>query len=330
MSFKDIKGQDKAISILRNAITDGKVSHAYIFWGPESVGKRLTAMNFAKALNCLGDETSRSGPVEGCDRCVSCKKIDSLNHPDVFLFAPEKDSSSIGIAKIRALIKDIGLKPYEARKKVYIIDGADEMTREASNAFLKTLEEPPSGSVLILIAKDLRDLLPTIASRAQGLKFYPLGIDEVKDILIKEYKADETLAQALAHLSGGRLGAALKYKDEDFLRKRSRIIDGLCNDTLFDSDFDGISRSDLRLYLDIMLTWYRDVMIAMCEGTGGESALVNIDRKDVILKEAKRAGFSYIDNMIKQIILTGSFLDINANPKLAMSVLGIAISENAR
>jgi len=351
VSFKDIKGQDRAVSILKNAVENNRLSHAYIFWGPEGVGKKLTAVNFAKWLNCRGEVSG--GP---CDNCISCRKIDSSNHPDVFLFAPEKEGSSmvrlrpstgsgqvrsevegrspstlskaegsIGIDKIRSVIKDIALKPYEAKKKIYIIDNAETLTREASNAFLKTLEEPTPVSVLILITQDLRDLMPTIISRGQAVKFYPLGTEQMKEILIKEYKVDEKLAQVLSHLSSGRLGAALRYRDESFLKKRARIINELCSNALFDSDFDGVSRADLRLYLDIMLTWYRDILITKA-GTG---AIINVDKKDVILNEARRMEFSYLDRVMKQVILTGSFLDINANPKLVMSVLGLAALENA-
>lgn len=322
MSFKDIKGQDKAIAILKNAAKQNRLSHAYIFWGPEGVGKKMAALNFAKLLNC---QAAHSG--EPCDECISCKKINSSNHPDIFLFSPDKEGASVGIEKIRALIKNIGLKPYEARTKVYIIDDAQNLTREAANAFLKTLEEPPSESILILIAPDLRDLLPTIVSRSQAVKFYALGIDQTRRILVEEYKTEDPLAQVLAHLSSGRLGLALKYKDGDFLKKRNRIVDSLSRNTFFDSDFDGIPKADLKMHLDIALTWYRDIMVAKAsDGLG----LVNIDKKDAILNEAKRLEFSRIEDIIKQIILTGSFLDTNANPKLTMGVLGLAAIENVR
>lgn len=329
MSFKDIKGQDRAIALLKTAAKDNRLGHAYIFWGPEGVGKKLAAINFAKLLNCLNVSFAPDG-AEPCDECSSCKKINSSNHPDVFLFSPDKEGASIGIDKIRFLIKDIGLKPYEARKKIYIIDNAEDLTREGANAFLKTLEEPPSDSVLILIITDLRNMLPTIISRAQAVKFYSLGIDEVRRILTSEHKLEKETAQVLAHLSSGRLGLALRYNDGDFLKKRSRIVDALSRNTFFDSDFDNINRRDLKAYLDIALSWYRDIMIAKAEGLNAGIDLVNIDRKTAIVEEAKRLEFSYIDNIIKQIISTESFLDINANPKLAMSALGLAALENVR
>jgi DNA polymerase-3 subunit delta' len=334
MSLKNIKGQDRAVSILTNAMSGDRISHAYIFYGPEGVGKSLAAVNFAKALNCQDEASggasrgSHALPVEACDVCVSCRKIDSGNHPDIFLFSPDEDGASIGIDKIRALIKDVALKPYEARYKVYMIDNAEYLTREAANAFLKTLEEPISRSVLILITKDLTNMLPTIISRSQIVKFDALGIDRTRRMLVEDYNMDEKTAQVLSSISSGRLGAALKYRDGDFLKKRDRIIAMLAANTFFDSDFDSVPKQDLEAYLDIALTWYGDIMMA--KASPEQSAFVNIDRVEAILKEAKRLEFSSIDSMIKQIILTASFLDSNANPKLAMSVLSLASARNAR
>ncbi len=319
MSFKDIRGQDKAVLFLKNSIANNRVAHAYIFLGPSGVGKKYSALNFAKALNCQAEEAERP-----CDQCVFCRKIDSGIHPDVFLVAPEKEGASTGIDRVREVIRSIGLKPYEARYKVYIIDDAGSMTADAENALLKTLEEPPPESVLILIAESAQDLFSTIISRSQVVRFSALTIDEVKGILTEVYKVDEPRAHILARLFSGSLGEALKHKDANFFEKRSRIIDGLLNKTLFDSDFEGISRQELKLYLDIMLTWYRDMLIAKT-GFAQRSALVNVDKEDLISSQAKSRDFGYIDSVIRQIILTTSFLDQNANQKLAMNVLGVKI-----
>lgn len=320
MSFSDIKGQDRAISFLKASIANNRVSHAYIFWGPSGIGKTLTALNFAKALNC--ENKSEDVP---CDQCASCKRIDSSNHPDVFLIKPQKDDNSgIGIDRVRGMIKDITLRPYEAKKKVYIIDGARAMTLDAQNALLKTLEEPPSESVLILLAESLSGLLPTIQSRGQAVKFFPLGIDDAKRILVEEYRIDNTNAHILAHLSSGRLGEALLYKDTSFFEKRSWVIRSLADRTLFDSDFDRLSKRDLKFYLDVMLTWYRDILIAKTRSSG-KTPLVNIDKEDIILKESKTSEIEELSDIIKQIISTGFFLEQNANPKLAIAALGANI-----
>lgn len=319
MSFREVVGQDGAIEFLKRSIAGDTVSHAYIFAGPPGVGKKLTAVNFAKALNCLNPKDG--GP---CDICSQCKKINSSNHPDVFIVRPEKEESSFSIDKVRGIIKDIGLKPYEGRRKVYILEAADSMMHAAQNSILKTLEEPPSDAVLILIVEGLNRVLPTIQSRARKVRFFPLGAAQVEKILVDSHGVDRKKAGILSRISSGLLGKALKYKDEGFFEKRLRIIDGLRNESFFDSDFDGTSKTDLKLCLDVMLTWYRDILVAKAsDGVCKNLTLVNVDRQDAILAESKRLGFDRLNKIIEQIVLTGSFLEQNANPKLAMSVLGI-------
>ena len=323
MSFKDIKGQDSAIRFLKNALKDKKTAHAYIFVGPSGIGKRIAALNFAKALNC-------GMPVqdEPCDRCASCKKIDTLNHPDIFIVRP-KDDEAIKIERIRELTRHIGLKPYEGRSKICIIDDAHLMTQDASNALLKTLEEPPSDSILILLTNNMGGLLPTIISRAQAVRFFSLAPDIVKDILMKSYNVEEKRASVLSRLSGGRCDEALRYKNEDFFERRSQIIEAITDETYFESDFDGLSRRALKLNLDIMLMWYRDILITKLNAFE-PAGLFNIDKIDRVSKEAKRFEVEQLHDIIKEIISTGHLLDRKANPKLAMSVLGTVCTKSFR
>ena len=320
MSFNSIRGQDGAIGFLKTAIENKRVGHAYIFFGPQGVGKRLSAVNFAKALNCVSPKDG--GP---CDGCISCRKIDAMNHPDFVVLSPEKDSASIKIDAVRELARDISLKPYEARKKVYIIDDAALMKHEAQNALLKTLEEPVTDSVLILVTSDIPRLFSTIRSRAQEVRFFPLTADEIKEVLVGAYGIEKTRAHILAHISSGTLGGALKYNDEELFEKRSRIIDAIDKKTFFEWDFEGVSRTELKMYLDIILTWYRDILVAKT-GSGPASGFVNIDKEDAILRQARGIECGRIDAIIKEVISTASFLDQNANPKLAMSVLGLNLA----
>jgi DNA polymerase-3 subunit delta' len=316
VSFKDIQGQDRAIAFLKSSIENGRIPHAYIFYGPGGVGKKLAAVNFVKAVNCLGSPDNRP-----CDSCIPCRKVDSSNHPDVMILKPEKDGGSIPIDDVRALIKDANLKPYEAKKKFYIIDEADGMKEEAANALLKTLEEPPSDSVFILIAESLRKLPSTIVSRSQAVKFFPLKTLEVKDILVKHHNIESQKAHVLSYLSAGRLGDALKYADEAFFARREKVMAALEDRTFFEWDFDKLSKADLKTYLTILLTWYRDILITRAGGP----EVVNIDRKDAIIAEAARTGFDRLDRMIRQVISTYSFVEQNANPKLAMAALGVSV-----
>ena len=183
MSFQRILGQDQPKRIIQNALANNSVSHAYLFYGPESIGKKLTAVEFAKALNC-----EVSGPKDNCGDCPACRKIDQGIHPDFFLLEPQKSSptgrnASIKVEEIRELQKKLAYLPYEAKTKVAIIDGAETMNPQAANTLLKTLEEPPASTILILIASNPYQLLPTLVSRCQGVKFHLLSTGAVRRIL---------------------------------------------------------------------------------------------------------------------------------------------------
>jgi len=315
-----LKGQDSAVSYLKASLRNNRVSHAYIFSGPDGVGKRLAAINFAKALNC-------QSPVSGspCDRCSSCKKIDSSKHPDVFTLKPKEEGASIKIEDVRALIKDVYLKPFEADKKVYVIEGAEYMKHEAANALLKTMEEPPADSVIILLTENIKALFHTIVSRCQVVKFFPFKLQEVEEILTREYSLSQDDAHTLSHLSGGRLGKALKIKEEDIFTKRSLLINKIVSGPRADFDFDYIPKEDVRVYLDMILAWYSDIL--KMKAGARDYMLVNVDKIDLISNEAGRLSFDHIEDMINSVISAIMHIDQNANRKLTMSVLGMKIKQ---
>lgn len=319
MSFAKIKGQDSAISFLKAAFKNNRLSHAYIFSGPGGVGKMFTALSFAKAILC-----ENATLQESCDRCPVCRKIDNLSHPDLFILRPDKKSASIKIDDVRQLIKDIYLKPFEAKKKVYIIDGAETMKHEAANALLKTLEEPPTDSVLILITNNLKALFHTIVSRSQVVRFFTLKAADVKDILIKEYSLDEPRAHVLSCLSGGRLGEALRHRDEDVFQLRDSLINGASKGSLLGFSFDDMPKEKNRACLDILLSWFRDILTV--KAGAPFSMVVNIDKIDLVSGEAKRLSFEYLQDVIANIVSTSAYLDQNVNQKLAMSVLGLKLA----
>jgi DNA polymerase-3 subunit delta' len=160
MSFNDIIGHDRPVQVLKRALAGGTVAHAYLFSGDEGIGKRMTARALAAAVNCL-----ERGPEGGCGTCPSCRKVAAGSHPDVHLLAP--DGAEIKIDQIREVQSDLSLCPFEGAKKVLIVDGAETMNDASSNALLKTLEEPPGETVIILVTSRPQGLLPTIRSRCQ-------------------------------------------------------------------------------------------------------------------------------------------------------------------
>ena len=155
--FKDIIGHNEIIKRLKNIISSGRIANAYVFSGPPEVGKEFVAINFAKSLNCLADTE------KPCDKCISCKKIDSGNHPDVRQIKPE--GTKLKIDQMRLLQKQGNYRAVEGKYKIYIINESEKMTPEAANSLLKILEEPPGTMVLILITSMYNALLPTIRSR---------------------------------------------------------------------------------------------------------------------------------------------------------------------
>jgi len=182
VSLKDVKAEDSATAILKENIRRNRIFSGYLFVGSDDIGKRVAAKTFAKAINC---PTSKP-----CEECSSCRKINAGNHPDVFWVAPKGASGSIGIDEIRTVLKDANLKPYEARKKVFIIEAADAMNAAASNAFLKTLEEPPEDNVFILISRSEKALLSTIVSRCYIIRFSG-GLPKLMEgIITKDFPRD--------------------------------------------------------------------------------------------------------------------------------------------
>ena len=319
VSFKDIKGEGSAIAFLKNAVLGGRVASAYIFLGPSGCGKKLTAVNFAKLLNC-------AAPAEGepCEKCASCIRINSMAHPDVLVLEKEEKKAEFGIDVVLEAIRSVSLKPYEARKKVYILDDADLMTEPAQNAVLKTLEEPPQDVVLVLMVEDIHTIPATIKSRSQIVKFFPMPAADIEKILKDDHKIDAKDAGILAGLSLGSIGRALANSKNGFLDKRARVIDGLRSKKIFDSDFEKMKRDDFAGYLDIMLSWYRDILVAKAFA-GKEAGILNTDRIDDVKREAKRLSFEYLDNAVNAVADARGHLDRNANPKLTMSVLSIKL-----
>lgn len=315
MLFNEIRGHDRAVTFLKNSIAGGRIAGAYIFCGKSGIGKKATAIAFAKAVNCL------NAPGEGCGSCQSCVKIDHNNHPDIRVIAPEKEGAAVKIDDIRSVIKDNALKPYGSKKKVYIVDEAGSLTEEASGALLKTLEEPSGAATLILVAENVLRLLPTIRSRCQIVKFLPVAASVIEEILAAKKEADKTRAHILARISCGSVRTAIRLSGEDYFEKRERIIGSLSSGRFLDMDFDKASKADLRSVLDIMLTWYRDIMVTKAAGCG----IINIDKEDLIAGQAKKCGLDRLDNILKKIVSTQGYLESNANPKLAMMALGVSI-----
>ena len=226
MSFRDAVGHRTLITLLARAAERGAVPPSLLFAGPAGVGKRLVAVATAQALNCpnprRGAASPSSPPFDACGTCATCLRIARGVHPDVPLVGPG-ESGSIKIEPVRELIERAAFLPFEARKRVVVIDDADALVVAAQHALLKTLEEPPSASIFILVTSRPDALLPTVQSRCPRLRFRPLAPDEVASALAAHGKA-QAEARAIAATAEGSVGRALDASVEDLIDARDAAM----------------------------------------------------------------------------------------------------------
>jgi DNA polymerase-3 subunit delta' len=332
MFFANIIGHEFQKEVLLRASREGRVSHAYLFSGPDGIGKKLIAIEFGKILNCLQENSNRGH----CD-CNSCKKIEKGIHPDVFL-VEHKGIKDIKVDQIREEVEErLFFRPFEGRFKLAIVDDAHRMNPNAQSAFLKTLEEPPSDSVIVLISSQPQAFLPTIRSRCQSVEFKPLPQDVIVDEIKRRTDLSPDECIMASRLSGGSLGRALDL-DKNLLSQRREIIMKLSSispdcasevlgfvDSILKSSGSG-EVENLMLIFDIISLWLRDIVL-MKIGFG-EDSLSNRDLISVTRKLAERQS---IDNILDKIkFLEKAWYAIfhgNANKQIAIENLVLKIAE---
>lgn len=220
MGFDAILDQPIPVRLLRNILTSNRVPNALLFWGPSGVGKRLAAFELAKAINC---EKARA---DACGACLSCRKIEHGNHPDVHITVPVKKSRIISVDAVSEIIDLAVLRPFEGAWRIFILQDADRMYGPAQNHLLKTLEEPAGQSLFVLVTEHPQALLPTIRSRCQSVRFGGLSPETVKMLLMRERDVDDKTAAAIAAVAQGQMTRAFELVDSekreiafDFLRR---------------------------------------------------------------------------------------------------------------
>lgn len=327
MSFKDVIGHFKPITLLQQAIRNEKVASSYLFLGNEGLGKKFVAIQFAKTLNCLERE---GGEWDSCDRCPSCKKIDHAHHPDVLLIEPE--GQNIKVEQVRQLQRDLAYKPYEGRRRVCILTSADRMAPNMSNTLLKTLEEPPLHTVIILLANHPRLLLPTIVSRCQPIRFNPLPISLVSQWLLDQKGLTRPEAILLASLSEGSPGKALEIKEEIREIPRERLLKewvGLESLSIERMGSWVISlpsqRENVLLILEIAKTLLRDLVIL--KTLEKEPNLIHSDLIEVMGPLAKKWDLHSLLRRIEVLHQTSLAIKANANISLALEAMMLTWAE---
>jgi len=313
MRFGDLLGQDKPLSLIQDSIAKNRLSGGYIFSGPEGIGKKRAAKILAQALNCTA-EAERP-----CGSCSSCLKTEKLQHPDLYII--EHEEAQIKIEDIREMQRQASLRPYEGEKKVFLIDNAHRLNPESANSLLKILEEPPASSLFILITHKPQAIFKTVLSRCKTIKFAPLARVRLENILIKNYAIDKSSAHFLAFYSEGRLGLALRLKDSLSLGEKNRIFDSfLFKEKPSDQHFAGQNKDQLRVFLNMLASWFRDIYILKAGANPDE--IIHLDRRDDLSQAAERYSFSQLDDILGAISESLLYLDRNINAKLLLHNLG--------
>ena len=310
MSLSDVIGHEKPVSRLRKAIEAGRVASAYLFAGERGIGKKYTALNLAKALNC---KKSKDGCSEADTyACPSCKKMQAGTHPDLFLIAPEK--GVIKVEVIRGVEDSLSLRSFEGGYKVVIIDEAETMRDAAANAFLKTLEEPPPGSVIILVTSSPDGLLETIRSRCVKIGFRPLSSAECAEVIGRQGGAGEI--DAAVRLSMGRPGLAL---EEDLMSERERFMESLGEITSGGRPA-WKEREDIERWLDLCLCLLRDM--AVLKVTGRPAHLVHSDRVEAIARMCEGRDLKVIMKCYGKLLKVRESLRFNLNKNITWNYVG--------
>jgi DNA polymerase-3 subunit delta' len=330
MSFKNVLGHARPIEFLQRAMKTDMVAHSYLFLGSEGIGKKWVALQFAKALNCL---KGGADAWDACDACPSCNKIDHGLHPDILILEPE--NQTIKVDQVRQMQRDLIYQPYEAQRRVCILTAADRMAPNMSNILLKTLEEPPIHTILILLANNAKLILPTILSRCQVIHFNPLPTALVTQWLLERGGVSEAEAHLAASLSEGSPGRALILQEEIQLIPRSEFLKGWVGSSTLSfeemerwADSMPSDRENLMMVLETAKTLLRDLVIAKI--MKDSSKLVHADLQKDIATFASKLKLSILLNRIEalhQTLLEISPIGGNANTRLALEAMMLRWAE---
>lgn len=326
--FEDIIGQEQIKEHLINAITGGKISHAYIINGEKASGKEFIANIFAMALQC------EKGDGNPCQECRFCKQALSSNHPDIIHVTHEKPNT-VGVDDIRRQINgDVILKPYSGNYKIYIVNEAEKMNAQAQNALLKTLEEPPEYVIIMLLTTNVNVFLPTILSRCVVMNMKPVSDELMKKYLMEELLLPDYKAEVCVAFARGNVGKARALAtSEDFDNVKAEALSLL----KYVSDMDlgeiiaaikKITEYKLEIndYLDICAIWYRDALLF--KATNDVNHLVFREEIQALRRVASRSSYEGIENIIHALETAKRRLDANVNFELTMELLMLAIQEN--
>lgn len=350
LSFASIIDQERPVRILTTLLIKQTIPHALLFTGIEGVGKKNAALAFAMACNCKGREPQRRRPspgntpptenneqqrvIEPCSECRSCRKILSDIHPDIIHIRPS--GPVIRIAQIRGLCDTLAMRPYEAKLRVVIISDAQAMNPAASNALLKMLEEPPDRTILILTALQSADLLPTIVSRCQHIRFNPVSRKNIADRLIAENDAASEDASIIAAMANGSLERAIEMQKSGWIHQRNWLLaaGGLDQLETLTSRTPGIllafaehlakNRELATTSLGVMITWLRDIIVCR----HNPEKVINTDMVDRLRNLSRNISVKSLLAKIEAIQTAQKKINSNSNLRLTLEVMMLRLAKD--
>ena len=326
-TFRDVVGHESIIGHFKSSIEQGKVAHAYLIHGEKGTGKKMLAGLSAKTLQC------EAGGTDPCGTCRSCIQCDSGNQPDIIWVTHEKPTV-ISVDDIREQVNnDIIIKPYSSRYKIYIIPEAELMNPQAQNALLKTIEEPPEYAIIMLLTNNLDKMLPTILSRCITLNLKPVG-----ELDMMEYLSRMGIPQAKAKFcvgfAFGNLGKAVRLATSEEYNEIKhdcvQILKDINRMEIYDL-IDAVKKMskyklDIYDYLDIMMMWYRDIL--MLKVSGSPDKLLFKEEYATLKQQANYISYEGIENVLKALDKVKVRLEANVNFDIAMELLLLTIKEN--
>jgi len=326
--FLDIIGHEKIIEHLQNAIIMDKISHAYIINGADDAGKRMLAEAFAMTLQC---EKKGKNP---CMECKSCKQAMHKNHPDIIYVSHDKPNT-ISVDDIRTqLNQDTAIKPYAGSYKIYLVDEAEKMNIQAQNALLKTIEEPPSYVVIMLLTTNADAFLSTILSRCVRLDLKVVSDEKIRSYLMKEKQIPDYKADVCVAFAQGNVGKAMKLANsEDFNDIKNATIQLLkrLEDIELYEMTEAIKQiNDYKLqindYFDLFMIWFRDVLYY--KATVDVNRLIFKDEIYAIKKQANQCSYQGIEIVLEALEKAKTRLNANVNFDLVIELLLLTMKEN--
>ena len=344
--FSDIIDQEQMKEHMQHVLKTDKVSHAYIISGESGSGKEFIARIFAKALQCESKQ-EKGEYLEACNECPSCIKALSENHPDIITITHEKPAS-IGVNDIRHKLRDdVVIKPYESRYKIYIIPEGEKMTVEAQNALLKTLEEPPSYIVIIILTSNLNAFLPTIISRCIVLPMKVARDDSIRKYLMEQCQVVDYKAMLCASFARGNVGKALELaSNERFETLKNETIElvsrlkHLETHEIMDrvhmllepaegeekASKKGIDIAQYEDFMDILLFLFRDMLLY--KASENDHHLIFTDKVSYISSVTADISFEEINMIIKEMETAKSRINSNVNIDLALELMLLSMKEH--